>query len=148
MSLDYSGLFRRINRSEAAISKTVAAYKADIPVGKTEWPYLVAQVWDYIRLHFDEVNTNVTQVLDTHNIHTNTFQGVFRSYTGWTVKGIIVYHRIEVAKQLLDSGELMVNEVARGVGYAGTVSFNRMFKKIVGNTPTGYKKLNQEIWLN
>ncbi len=148
MSLDYSGLFRRINRSEAAISKTITTYKAEIPVAKAEWPYLVAQVWDYIRLHFDEANTNVSLVLDTHNIHTNTFQGVFRSYTGWTVKGIIVYHRIEVAKQLLDSGELMVNEVARGVGYAGTVSFNRMFKKIVGNTPTGYKKLNQEIWLN
>lgn len=148
MSLDYSGLFRRINRSEAAINKTVAAYKAGIPCAKAEWPFLVAQVWNYIRLHFDEANTNVSQVLDKHNIHTNTFQGVFRSYTGWTVKGIIVYHRIEVAKQLLESGELMVNEVARGVGYAGTVSFNRMFKKVVGKTPTGYKKLKQDIWLN
>lgn len=44
------------------------------------------------------------------------------------------------AKRLLESTDQSINDVASLVGYDIPISFGRSFKKIVGMTPTDYRK--------
>jgi AraC-like DNA-binding protein len=46
--------------------------------------------------------------------------------------------RIQEAKRLFDQGNTYIAEVAYKVGFGHISSFNRIFKKIVGQTPTEY----------
>jgi two-component system response regulator YesN len=48
--------------------------------------------------------------------------------------------RIEQAKTLLEQG-LKVYQVAEKVGYANVDYFHTKFRKYVGTSPTGYKKM-------
>jgi AraC-like DNA-binding protein len=53
-------------------------------------------------------------------------------------------HRIEEAKRLLVSGshEMNIIEIAYAVGYNNKVTFNTVFKRITGITPSEYRKQN------
>ena len=46
---------------------------------------------------------------------------------------------MQKAKDLLDKGELSVKEICYEIGYGDPNYFSRIFKKIVGKTPTDYK---------
>ena len=48
--------------------------------------------------------------------------------------------RIEEAKQLLETSARTVEQVGTDVGYADTVSFRRLFKRMVGETPAAYRR--------
>jgi AraC-like DNA-binding protein len=53
-------------------------------------------------------------------------------------------HRMEEAKRLLVSGshEMNIIEIAYAVGYNNKVTFNTVFKRITGVTPSEYRKMN------
>lgn len=48
--------------------------------------------------------------------------------------------RIEKAKQLLIENQLNISEVAYEVGYSEPKYFSNVFKKMVGMTPSSYRK--------
>lgn len=48
--------------------------------------------------------------------------------------------RIRRAKELLQNTDLMIREVAIKVGYEAAQSFTRLFKKLTGMTPQGYRE--------
>lgn len=48
--------------------------------------------------------------------------------------------RIEKAKQLLIDNQLNISEVAYEVGYSEPKYFSNVFKKMVGMTPSSYRK--------
>lgn len=52
--------------------------------------------------------------------------------------------RIQKAKQLLEENELNVSEVAYEVGYSEPKYFSNVFKRMVGMTPSEYRKNNKE----
>ena len=47
--------------------------------------------------------------------------------------------RIEKAKNLLLNPNLRVSEIAFEVGFQSLTHFNRVFKKILGQSPTDYR---------
>lgn len=64
---------------------------------------------------------------------------MFKVSTGKTPHRYIVERRVEVAKQLLDAGELPLLDVARRSGFATQSHFTGVFHKQVGLTPGGYR---------
>lgn len=65
---------------------------------------------------------------------------IFKNETGISITDYLIYVRIEIAKQLLrDNPEIKIYEVANLVGYADSVFFNKIFKRLVGITPLEYK---------
>ena len=48
--------------------------------------------------------------------------------------------RIEEACRLLRESELSITQIATFVGYSNVKFFNKIFKKIVKQTPSEYKK--------
>jgi AraC family transcriptional regulator len=62
----------------------------------------------------------------------------FKEVYGDTVYGFALDHKMDYARQLLDSGQHNVNEVGLRVGYSTGSHFISAFKKKYGTTPKKY----------
>jgi len=75
-------------------------------------------------------------------VNTSTFYfcKLFKRTTGLTFTDYLARVRIEKAKTLLLDRNRRVSEVAYDVGFQSLTHFNRVFRKIVGESPTQYRK--------
>ena len=67
------------------------------------------------------------------------FSKMFSQCTGLTFTHYLSRVRIEHAKDLLLNPELRVSEIAYDVGFESVTHFNRVFAKIVGQSPTDFR---------
>jgi AraC-like DNA-binding protein len=65
---------------------------------------------------------------------------LFRRTTGVTFTEFVSRTRVEKAKNLLLNPNLRISEIAFEVGFQSLTHFNRVFKKIVGESPTDYRE--------
>ena len=64
----------------------------------------------------------------------------FKQSTGITPHRYVLTRRMEHAKQLLQEKTVSLVQVAHEVGFADQSQFTRVFHKIVGTTPSQYRK--------
>lgn len=69
-----------------------------------------------------------------------TFDRRFRAATGYAPLAYVQSVRVEEAKQLLETNEEPVEEIARQVGYEDAASFRRLFRRLVGMAPGEYRR--------
>ena len=74
------------------------------------------------------------------NMSTFYFCKMFKKATGLTFTDYLSRVRIEKAKNLLLNPNLRVSEVAFEVGFQSLTHFNRVFKKLIGQSPTEYRE--------
>jgi AraC-like DNA-binding protein len=74
-------------------------------------------------------------------VHTSIFYlcKLFKKATGITFTEIVSRTRVEKAKNLLLNPNLRVSEIAYEVGFQSLTHFNRIFKRMVGESPTLYR---------
>jgi AraC-like DNA-binding protein len=65
---------------------------------------------------------------------------MFKKATGLTFTDYLSRVRVEKAKALLLNPHLRISEIAYDVGFQSLTHFNRMFRKIVGESPTAYRE--------
>ncbi|MGM0620553.1 MAG: AraC family transcriptional regulator [Bacteroidota bacterium] len=68
------------------------------------------------------------------------FSLLFRKKTGRSPMDYLIYLRIQRACQYLDNTGYRVQEIARKVGYEDPYYFSRLLKKVMGNSPSEYRK--------
>ena len=68
------------------------------------------------------------------------FSALFRETTGTTIPEYINLRRIRRAQELLCAPETRVSAVCYAVGFRDLSNFNRVFKRIVGQTPREYRQ--------
>ena len=75
-------------------------------------------------------------------INTSTFYfcKLFKRATGLTFTDYLARVRIEKAKTLLLNPNRRVSEVAYDIGFQSLTHFNRVFRKIVGRSPSSYRQ--------
>lgn len=73
-------------------------------------------------------------------LNERTFLRRFRKATGESPLEYLQRMRIAKAKQLLTEGSEPLEVITRAVGYADVSSFRRLFKQIVGLSPTVYQQ--------
>jgi len=79
------------------------------------------------------------QVAKAVNTSTFYFCKMFKKATGLNFTEYLSRVRIEKAKNLLLNPNLRVSEIAFEVGFQSLTHFNRVFKRIVGQSPTEYR---------
>ena len=67
------------------------------------------------------------------------FCKVFKKTTGLTFTEFLARHRIEQVKQLLLNPHARVSEAAFSVGFQSLSQFNRLFRRIAGESPSAYR---------
>jgi AraC-like DNA-binding protein len=76
------------------------------------------------------------------SVHTSVFYfcKMFKKATGMNFTEFVSRTRIEKAKNLLLNPNLRISEIAFEVGFQSLTHFNRVFKKLIGQSPTEYRE--------
>jgi AraC-like DNA-binding protein/ligand-binding sensor protein len=101
-------------------------------------PPVITRAKEYINEHQTE-DLRLGQVAKA--VHTSMFYfcKMFKKVTGINFTDYLSRVRIEKAKNLLLNPNLRVSEIAFEVGFQSLTHFNRVFKKILGQSPTEYR---------
>ncbi len=96
----------------------------------------------------DFIDENYTRALSREGlasavgINPNYMGILFKTYTGIAVHEYINKLRIDEAIRKLKSGNSKIIDIAYSVGFENSVTFNRVFKKVTGKTPSEFKNNN------
>jgi AraC-like DNA-binding protein/ligand-binding sensor protein len=76
------------------------------------------------------------------SVHASTFHfcKIFKRATGMTFTQYLSMVRIAKAKKLLANPQARISEVAYEAGFASLTHFNRMFRRIAGQSPTDFRQ--------
>ena len=101
-------------------------------------PPVITRAKEYIHEHQTE-NLRLGHVARACNTSTFYFCKMFKKVTGINFTDYLSRVRIEKSKNLLLNPNLRVSEIAFEVGFQSLTHFNRVFKKILGQSPTEYR---------
>ncbi|HOX58596.1 MAG TPA: helix-turn-helix domain-containing protein [Candidatus Paceibacterota bacterium] len=101
-------------------------------------PPVITRAKEYIQQHQTE-HLRLGHVARAVNTSTFYFCKMFKQVTGINFTDYLSRVRIEKAKNLLLNPNLRVSEIAFEVGFQSLTHFNRVFKKILGQSPTEYR---------
>ena len=105
---------------------------------QTAEPPVITRAKQFIHEHQGE-DLSLGQVAKAVNTSTFYFCKMFKKATGVNFTDYLSRVRIEKAKNLLLNPNLRISEIAYEVGFQSLTHFNRVFKKIVGQSPTEYR---------
>jgi AraC-like DNA-binding protein/ligand-binding sensor protein len=101
-------------------------------------PPVITRAKEFILEHQTE-NLRLGHVAKAVNTSTFYFCKMFKKVTGINFTDYLSRVRIEKSKNLLLNPNLRVSEIAFEVGFQSLTHFNRVFKKILGQSPTEYR---------
>jgi AraC-like DNA-binding protein len=101
-------------------------------------PPVITRAKEYIQEHQTE-ELSLGQVAKAVNTSTFYFCKMFKKITGINFTDYLSRVRVEKAKNLLLNPNLRVSEIAFEVGFQSLTHFNRVFKRILGQSPTEYR---------
>ena len=87
-----------------------------------------------------QLKWNVDTMAADVNMSRSYFQHIYREVFGVSCISDVISGKIEKAKEILSETGCTVSQVAAMCGYDNEEHFMRQFKKIVGLTPTKYRK--------
>jgi AraC-like DNA-binding protein len=105
---------------------------------QTAEPPVITRAKHFIQEHQSD-DLSLGQVAKAVNTSTFYFCKMFKKATGVNFTDYLSRVRIEKAKNLLLNPNLRISEIAYEVGFQSLTHFNRVFKKIVGQSPTEYR---------
>jgi transcriptional regulator GlxA family with amidase domain len=95
--------------------------------------------------HYRETGA-IKQIVELASIPERTLKRRFKVATGNSLIEYLQNLRIEAAKQLLESGQLPVDEISVEVCYEDPSFFRRLFKRRTGLTPSQYRRMFQPVF--
>lgn len=95
------------------------------------------QIWLQDNYHRDIV---MTQLAEKFGMSTRTLNRRFKAALGISPLDFLQEVRINIAKDLLKTSNLSINEIVEKVGYQDTGFFTELFKKHLAITPVAYRE--------
>ena len=102
-------------------------------------PPMIARAKEFIRQNQTE-ELSLGAVAKAVNMSTFYFCKLFKKATGLHFTDYVSRVRIEKARNLLLNPNLRVSEIAYEIGFQSLTHFNRVFKNIVGQSPSEYRE--------
>lgn len=65
---------------------------------------------------------------------------LFSEHENRTIEKFIIHQKIEKVKELLQYGEMNINEIAMQMGYSSSAHLSTQFKNVMGISPSVYKQ--------
>jgi transcriptional regulator GlxA family with amidase domain len=102
-------------------------------------PYRIRHVINYI-------NDNIYEKIDIDELTKLTkwkkhhFIRIFHSIIGNTPYQYILFHKMEIAKALIEQTDQPINEIAFDLGFVNYSNFGHVYKKICHTSPENYRK--------
>ena len=101
-------------------------------------PMRIWKARNFIEAHASE-ELSLGKVARAANTSTNYFSEKFKEATGMNFVKYVARIRFEKAAVLLREADLRISEIAFACGFQSLSQFNRIFKKLAGQSPTEYR---------
>lgn len=95
-------------------------------------------IHNYMREHLDE-RVSLEQLADLAGLSPAHFATRYRAQTGTSPIQHFLHLKVERACQMLDTSGLSFADISRRLGYDDAYYFSRLFKKVMGQSPTDYR---------
>jgi AraC-like DNA-binding protein len=102
-------------------------------------PPVITRAREFIQEHLAD-NLRLGHVAKACNTSTFYFCKMFKKVTGINFTHYLSRVRVEKSKNLLLNPNLRISEIGFEVGFQSLTHFNRVFKKILGQSPTEYRE--------
>jgi two-component system response regulator YesN len=100
---------------------------------------VISKAKNYIEINYKK-DISLDDVSRTVDISPYYFSKLFKEETGENFIDYLTNIRIEKAKSLLKNSDLSIKNICVDTGYSDPNYFSRIFKKLVGVTPTEYRE--------
>jgi transcriptional regulator GlxA family with amidase domain len=100
---------------------------------------VIAKCQEWIAQHYDQ-DSPVAAMARLSGLAERSFKRRFAQATGMSPLEYVHSLRLEETKQLLETTEMPIEDVAKEVGYEDGSFFSRLFRRKVGLTPAQYRK--------
>ncbi|WP_342553781.1 helix-turn-helix domain-containing protein [Paenibacillus sp. FSL R7-0652] len=100
----------------------------------------ILEIRKYIEEHYNNPDLSLNYLSDLFDINPKYLSKLFKDEIGEKFVDLLISHRIEKAKQLMQQTDKAIQEISEEVGYTNYNSFNRAFKNVVGMAPSDYRK--------
>lgn len=101
---------------------------------------IIIKAKEYIDSNFNK-DISLDDISRQMNLSPYYFSKLFKEETGENFVEFLTRVRIDTAKELLRHPEKSMKEICCDVGYSDPNYFSRIFKKVVGQTPTEYREI-------
>ena len=105
------------------------------------------EIWKtrkFIEEHSGE-ELSLRRVAKAVNIHPNYLSERFKQVTGINFVEYVACTRFEKACGLLHDGDRRISDIAFAAGFQSLSQFNRVFKKLVGKSPTQFRAAKRVV---
>ena len=104
-----------------------------------QYSAIVKKAVNYIKLHLESPLT-LQGIAETIHVNASHLSRKFKEDTGMSLIDFINLNRIEAAKVYLQNNTSSITEIAFIVGFNDVNYFSRVFKKVIGLTPSQYRR--------
>jgi Response regulator containing CheY-like receiver domain and AraC-type DNA-binding domain len=113
------------------------------PLGESEWagtegPDTYRQIMKYVHEHFREA-LSIKDIAKRFYMHPNYVSALLKKELQINFTKYVTDLRIQHACELLRTSSLEISEVAERAGYQDYFYFAKLFKKVMGLTPSDYR---------
>ena len=119
------------------IELTCAVHEHKLALGNYSVP--IQKVMEYIDLHLGS-EFSMSSLSETANMSVSHLSKIFKKETNQTLSEYIAKVRCEKAASFLKETDYSIQDISSFVGYQDNNYFVKVFKKIYGVTPSGYRK--------
>ncbi len=143
LRLDPDLAVQRLRTSEdvTALLVRLATYAGSILDGRNlpapEWK--VRDFKDYVARHYGERALSVQTIAASLSISASYLSKLIKRHLDRSVVDYLIDYRMERAKELLSTSDLMTYEIAEATGYPDAQYFSTVFKRHIGITPTEFR---------
>jgi YesN/AraC family two-component response regulator len=102
---------------------------------------VISAARDYIDTHYNDPTLCISSIASYFSVHPNYLSKMFKTETHINLSGYINNVRIREAKFLLSQPNSNIEEIGKKTGFGSYRTFTRVFRQIVGITPSDYKSL-------
>ena len=97
-----------------------------------------AVIMNYIIDHY--ADCTLESISDYLHFSTQYISRFIKSAIGLSFSGLLTEIRLQKAKNLLVSTPMKIDDISEHLGYANTETLIRVFKRMIGVTPSAYRR--------
>ena len=108
-------------------------------LAQSKYPAELISVMNYVNCNFDG-DISLEKLARVGNMSPNYLCSVFKQVNGMTIWEYVLIRRIDEAKRLIRESDESILNIQLMCGFRTSSNFNKAFKRLVGMTPSEYKK--------
>ncbi|MFD2114562.1 AraC family transcriptional regulator [Paenibacillus yanchengensis] len=104
----------------------------------------IREMTAFIKREFHNPNMSLEYLSEQFNIQPKYVSKLYKDTTGQKFVDFLIEVRVAEAKKLLEETDFAIQDIAEKVGYTSAISFGRVFKRVVGTSPSEYRAKIEE----